>query len=276
MFFRLQTFWFFRARYFLWCLFAASSCACGFLGDRPSPTQKPSPTPKQIANASPIPVSTSQSLNNPSRIPDLAFPSTASKTFSPIGNVDFRSRDYPLPHGWQDADGDEATLVNGERKLSKERIGLEYVATRYFDVAGTKDDEAIVVLRINTAGNAIPQIVYIFTMEGDSTELIWFFRTGDRADGGLKDVRAENGELIVELYGQDRYIFGDVETQKIEGDEEQLCCPKFFTRNRYKWNGRTFILQGKRETYPLTGKNEPPQENKSDLPTNNKVTKNSH
>jgi hypothetical protein len=267
---------FFRARYFLSFIFVASFCGCGLFGSRPGVMQKPNPTPKQISNASPSPAPTSLSLNSPSRIPDLAFPSTASKTMSPIGNVDFRNRDYPLPHGWQDADGDEATVVNGERKLSKERIGLEYVTTRYFDIVGTKDDEAIVVLRINTAGNAIPQIVYVFTMNGDSPELIWFFRTGDRADGGLKDVRAENGELVVELYGQDRYIYGDVETQKIEGDEEQLCCPKFFTRNRYKWNGRTFVLQGKREIYPVTDKNEPLQGNKSDLSNNNKGTKNSH
>ena len=48
---------------------------------------------------------------------------------------------------------------------------------------------------------------------------------------------------------------------KITGDEEQLCCPTFFTRTFYKWNGKNFQLQKKRLTYSMADKSQPPQEN---------------
>ncbi|MEK7723640.1 MAG: hypothetical protein AAB336_04775 [Acidobacteriota bacterium] len=101
----------------------------------------------------------------------------------------------------------------------------------------------------------------MFEWKNEKPEILWYFRTCDRADGGLRDIRAENSDLIIELYGQDRYIFGEVETLKIIGDEEQLCCPTYFTRNRYKLISNRFVLQGKRETYSIAKPNDPPIEN---------------
>lgn len=185
-------------------------------------------------------------------------------TDSSIGTFDFKNYVYPLPRGWQDVDGKEATLENGARRMSEDRIGLSYVTTIFGDVTGDGEDDAFVILKIETAGSAIPQIVYVFTMKNEEPELIWHFRTGDRADGGLKDLRAENGELVVQLFGQDRFILGELETSKITGDVEQLCCPTFFTRTRYKWNGKNFQLQGKRETFSIEDKTAPPIDNKGD------------
>ena len=91
--------------------------------------------------------------------------------------------------------------------------------------------------------------------------MIWHFRTGDRADGGLKDIRVENGLAVVELFGQDRYILGELDTAKITGDEEQLCCPTHFTKSRYKWNGNVFRIEGKRLTYQTADPNAAPVEN---------------
>src|SRR5437870_13403139 len=81
------------------------------------------------------------------------------------------------------------------------RIGLSYVTTKYLDITGDGQDEAVVVLKVETGGSAIPQIGYIFGWKNNQPQLLWMFRTGDRADGGLKDIRVENGELIIELYG---------------------------------------------------------------------------
>jgi hypothetical protein len=122
-----------------------------------------------------------------------------------------------------------------------------------------------VILKIETGGTAIPQIVYVFDWKNNAPELLWTFRTGDRADAGLKDLRASDGNLIVELYGQDRFLLGGFETGKITGDEEQLCCPSYFTRTAYKWNGSTFLMQGKRMTYSLSQPSLPPQENLGDI-----------
>ena len=188
-----------------------------------------------------------------------------SGSAAPIGKFDFRNYTYPLPRGWQDSDGKDLTLENGLRPLVKEKIGASLVTTKFGDVTGDNVDEAFVILKIITAGSAIPQIVYVFTWKDEQPELIWHFRTGDRADGGLKNVFAEDGKLVVELYGQDRYVLGEVETMKITGDEEQLCCPTHFTRTSYEWNGNVFRMQGKRLTFSAADENAPPVENKSEL-----------
>ena len=204
-------------------------------------------------------------------------------TSSPLASFDFRNFTYPLPRGWQHPDGDEIALVNGhldpkfkdihedmspEEKAAarlERRIGMSYVTTRFLDADADGQDEAAVILKIETGGSAIPQLVYIYAWKDGRPELRWNFRTGDRSDGGLKDLRAENGELVVELYGQDRFLLGQYETGKITGDEEQICCPLYFTRSFYKWNGRSFQLQRKRLTYEVANPSAPPLENHGEI-----------
>jgi hypothetical protein len=219
----------------------------------PTVPVKSTPTPE----ASPSP-----------QIPNLQTELTDDRnktTGAPIGGFDFKNYTYPLPRGWQDSDGKEVQLIDGKRPMEMteevERIGLSYVTTKFLDVTGDASDEAFVILKIETGGAAIPQLVYVFQWKDEQPEMIWYFRTGDRADGGLKDIRAENGEVVIELFGQDRYIVGELDTAKVTGDEEQLCCPTFFTKSRYKWNGNVFQIQGKRLTYSVTDKNAPPIEN---------------
>lgn len=214
-------------------------------------------------------------------------------TASPIGQFDFKNYTYELPRGWQNPDGTtEITLTGGklapvEKNINdsmddasradakaQRRIGMSYVTTKFLDVTGDGQDEALVVLKIETGGSAVPQLVYVFDWKNGAPELIWPFRTGDRADGGLKDMRAENGELVIELYGQDRFVLGQTETGKITGDEEQLCCPIYFSRTRYKWNGKNFLMQGKRLTYSVAAPSAPPLENYGDIVNNPQKAKN--
>ncbi|MFL6373463.1 MAG: hypothetical protein ACJ73D_02240 [Pyrinomonadaceae bacterium] len=209
------------------------------------------------------------------------------ETTSPLGKFDFKNYTYKLPHGWQNPDGsDDITLVNGKvtpyagtvsEDMSDEgkaaaktqrRIGMSYVTAKYMDLTGDGQDEAVVILKVETEGSAIPQIGYIFSWKNNAPELIWTFRTGDRADGGLKDIRSENGMMVVELYGQDRFLLGGNETGKITDDREQLCCPTYFTRSFYKWNGSTFLMQGKRLTYSMGDPHATPLENYGDIVNN--------
>jgi len=225
---------------------------------------KPSPTP-----TSSIPNLQAELLDNRNKT-----------TTSPIGNFDFKNFTYELPRGWQNPDGtSDITLTNGrvapvttqtsesmdeDQKMaakSQRRIGMSYVTTKFFDVTGDGQDEAIVILKVETEGSAVPQLVYVFEWKGGKPELIWPFRTGDRADGGLKSIRADKGQFVIELYSQDRFILGQTETGKITDDREQLCCPTYFTRTTYKWNGRNFLMQGKRLTFSMTDPDEPPVEN---------------
>ncbi|MEJ7624103.1 MAG: hypothetical protein WKF34_08910 [Pyrinomonadaceae bacterium] len=227
----------------------------------------PVPTPSPI-----LPNLQSEILDNRNRA-----------TTSPIGAFDFRNHTYELPRGWQNPDGTaDITLVNGrvprvDRNIREEmddaekaearaerRIGMSYVTTKYLDATGDGVDEAVVILKVETGGAAIPQIVHIFAWRDSKPEIIWPFRTGDRADGGLKDIRAENGELVIELYGQDRFLLGQTETGKITGDEEQLCCPTYFTRTYYRWNGNAFLLTRKRLTFSINDPRAPAQENLGD------------
>ena len=197
------------------------------------------------------------------------FPPTLSEildrgdtnTDSPIKDHDFLNYTYPLPRGWQDVDSREITLVDGTRSMTEEKIGMSYVTTKFGDVTGDDVDEAFVILRVGTGGAATPHIVYVFENGEDEPEIIWYFRTGDRSDGGLKRVYADGGDLVVELFGQDRYIFSQMETLKIIGDEPQLCCPDSFTRNRYKRISNGFELKGKRLTFSLANPDLPPREN---------------
>jgi hypothetical protein len=230
-----------------------------------SPTAKPTPSPARP--------------NLQSEVTDDRFKTTNS----PLGSIDFKNYSYPLPHGWQNPDGSDLTLTNGKldpvsadtdlgmdpdeaaEAKSQRRIGGTYVAARFFDVTSDGEDEAFVIIKIETTGSAVPQIVYVYTWKQDKPELIWYFRTGDRADGGLKDIRAENGELVLELYGQDRFLLGEAETSKITDDYEQICCPTYFTRSFYKWNGKNFQMQGKRLTFSVADPSAPPVENMSEL-----------
>lgn len=185
----------------------------------------------------------------------------------PIGDFNFKNFTYPLPRGWQDADSKEVTLDNGKRRvnITEGKIGMEYVTTKFFDVTGDEKDEAVVILRVLTGGGAIPQIVYIYEWNDETPELLWYFRTGDRADGGLKKIYAEEDKLVIELYGRDRYIFSQMETSKIVGDEQQLCCPSHWTKTRYKKEGSSFRLQGDRWTYSLKNEGSPPVKNMNEL-----------
>lgn len=233
----------------------------------------PAPAPEPSAAESPdIPNLQSELLDDPHKT-----------TTTPLGSFDFKNFTYPLPRGWHDPDNTDLTLTDGRRvpvtrfideempdeekieARATRRIGMSYVTTKFFDVTGDGQDEAIVILKVETTGNAIPQLVYVYEWKDDKPELLWNFRTGDRADGGLKDMRTEGGELVIELFGQDRFLLGEIETGKITGDEEQLCCPIFFTRTSYKWNGRNFLMQRKRLTYSIPDPSAPPLENYGDI-----------
>ena len=243
--------------------------------------QESNTTEQPVAQAEPPKASQPPAQASPA-VPTLQTEITDDRfksTNADIGKFNFKNYTYPMPRGWQHPDGKEITLENGkvkpvevvideempdEEKAARRaarRIGLSYVTTRYFDVNGDGNDEAIVILKVETGGSAIPQLVYIFEWKDSAPELIWYFRTGDRADGGLKDLRMENGLFTVELFGQDRFLLGETETNKITGDEEQICCPTFFTRTQYKWNGRSLQMQGKRLSYEIANPSKPPLEN---------------
>ncbi|MDQ6653157.1 MAG: hypothetical protein M3Y84_10485, partial [Acidobacteriota bacterium] len=119
------------------------------------------------------------------------------------------------------------------------------VSLAYGDVTGEGSEEAMVVLFENVKGSAIPYYVYVYALERRKPKALWSFETGDRGDGGLRKVYAENGGLVVELYGKNTGI-GDIANK----EEAGACCPKSFTRIRYQWRRQKFRQKGSREVLP--------------------------
>lgn len=169
-----------------------------------------------------------------------------SSTNQGIRSVDFANFTYP----WVSDLGDPKqsfTLQNGEYAGGRDEEPMSMRRVVYGDVTSDGTEEAMIILSVVvTGGTARPHVVYIYTLH-EHPKLLWAFSTGDRADGGLRQVYAENGKLVVELYGKSRII--GRESNNIE-DQFGVCCPKFFTRARYEWQGTRFQQNGTEETLP--------------------------
>jgi hypothetical protein len=126
---------------------------------------------------------------------------------------------------------------------------VSLVAIAYGDVTGDGDEEAMLVLTESIAGTAIPYYIYVYTMEKKHPRLLWAVATGDRAEGGLRKVYSENGELVIELYGNGARVNGNV----FAGDGNRACCPLSITRTRYRWKANRFVQHGKSEIFPSNG-----------------------
>jgi hypothetical protein len=79
--------------------------------------------------------------------------------------------------------------------------------------------------------------------------MLWAFQTGDRADGGYKNIYAASGRLVVELQGKDKIIGKNL--YEDDGTKNGDCCPTFFTRTRYEWGAKRFRQKGKSEVFPI-------------------------
>jgi hypothetical protein len=118
----------------------------------------------------------------------------------------------------------------------------------YGDVTGDGREDAIVVLYAEMGGTESSNDVFIYTLRHDKPVLLWKFATGDRAEGGLIKTYAQNGNLIVELAGENRFIGGKL----YGGDCTGACRPPFFTRTKYQWTRGAFRRRGV-ENLPFTG-----------------------
>lgn len=162
--------------------------------------------------------------------PTPLFPSPLPIANSPIRSIDFRKVTYRDLPDYSKPKASRVTPKAGE-------VTPSFIT--YGDATGDGNEEAMVTVSIENRGSALPYYVYIFTLENRKPKLIWHFETGDRAEGGLRQVFAENGKLEVDLYGKNRVI-----GRNLYLGDEGLCCPRAFTRTRYKWNGKNFQQDG--------------------------------
>jgi hypothetical protein len=152
---------------------------------------------------------------------------------SPIRSVDFENFTYPNIG----AKGTFTVKAGAEPGVEEARSVIDVL---YGDVTADGNEDAMVVQSQNIRGSAIPYFVYVFTMNGSKPKLLWSFATGDRAQGGLRRVLAENGNLVVELYGKDAYVG----MPDYDASADCAACATHYTRSRYAWQNNHFRRVG--------------------------------
>jgi hypothetical protein len=154
----------------------------------------------------------------------------------------------PLFRGTTGDDGRRSfTLSNGifqpgfNERGHIERIGAYLKSVEFADVTGDRHKEAIVAVGNLCECSGVWFGVYVYKLSDNKpARLLWAFRTGDRAVGGLRNVYGRRGRLIVELYGS-----GSSQNLPPEPYYGAQCCTQDYTQRRYRWNGRRFIQEGK-------------------------------
>src|SRR5262245_57610423 len=173
-----------------------------------------------------------------------------------IRSVDFRNFSYPKTKGLYLSHSRNLPfrLKGGSLPETRDKqgfvdeMGVYLGKVSYGDVTGDGQEEAIVVLSFLTGGSSMLDCVYVYTWDQRRPKLIWAFDTGDRANGGLRLVKAENGRLLVELYGNGKLIGKDLDAE--DKTNQGACCPIFFTRANYKWTGNVFRLASRPKVLP--------------------------
>lgn len=183
------------------------------------------------------PPASQQPTNVASSAPKIE--STPSSTpIQPIRTIDFNAVAFPHYPEYTDRAKKYVTLKPGDGGPAM---------LNYGDVTDDGVEEALMMLGIENRGSAIPEIVYIFGLEKGKPKVLWSFETGDRADGGLRQVYADGGNLVVELYGRGKVIGTNLYAD--DGTRAQQPYPYIVTRTRYRWLKNHFQLIVKPEEF---------------------------
>lgn len=145
-------------------------------------------------------------------------------------SVDFKNFTYSLP---SELGKGKFTLKNGELMPTRnsdghvDEMGYSLSSEYYDDLVGDKMKEAVITLSVTTGGSAQPYIIYVFDLSEKTPKLLWTFVSGDRAEGGLRNVYTDNNKLVIETY----------EPKGSNGD----CCPNSYKSVIFQWRDNTFV-----------------------------------
>lgn len=170
-----------------------------------------------------------------------------------IREIDFKNFTYPVETG-----KDRFTLKNGETPFDKgEDILFSLENIEFADLTNDSEDEAIIKILVEYRATSTG-LMYVYTLENQKPKILWSVASGYDAKGGVKRIYSENGELIVELFGNNKFIEGKgkFEFSGEAGVPKNLYRPTTFTKFRFKWNGEKFILEDKPELLDYDLKNE--------------------
>jgi len=167
---------------------------------------------------------------------------------SPIRRIDFKNFRYVGPDDYAES----FTLKDGKKPfVFRKKDGISLIEVKYADLTGDGDEEAIITMGIQTGGSASHCLLFVYAMKNGKPQPLLKFITGDRADGGLKDIFQNNGELVVELFGVTNLVNGSWKTTTPEDKKRGDCCPTLYTRTKFKWNGIQFVIHGSPEVFDI-------------------------
>ncbi|HEV2911960.1 MAG TPA: hypothetical protein VGX92_01475 [Pyrinomonadaceae bacterium] len=173
-----------------------------------------------------------------------SFPAEARKVHDAIRRVDFRNFTY-LPSCAYD--GKPVRMRGGtySRDRGDDKMFLELVKVAYGDLTNDGRDEAVVITTCNTGGTGHFTEGTIYTMRGAGRAVeLARLEEGDRAFGGIRDVRVERGRLVVERFGPEEPGTG-------------ACCPKYVDTISYRWNKSVLAQMGETRRREFDGKYTP-------------------
>lgn len=163
--------------------------------------------------------------------PDISL--TKNIKVNNLKEVDFANFTYPATKEIAKITGLSEISLNDGSVIARDNagdisltMGLSYIYLG--NITGRdKIPDATVVLTYATGGSGISECVYLYTMKDGMLELLWSFDTGDRSDGGLRNIYSEGENLVVETFNSDGL---------------GACCTNSFAKSTYKWTGEKFEL----------------------------------
>jgi hypothetical protein len=114
-----------------------------------------------------------------------------------------------------------------------DRYSFDIFEISYGDLTGDGKDEAIILSVCNTGGTGNFSEGFVYTMKAGKPALIANIPGGDRAAGGLRSAKAENGLLVIDA--------------NEETEDSGACCPQSAIITKYKIsNGKLIAVGGPR------------------------------
>ena len=173
-----------------------------------------------------------------------------------IKDIDFKNFTYPWTKE-QELDEKEFTLKDGKKETNEDKSnGASFSSIEFGDVTNDGEEEAVISISPITGGNCSCNMIYIYSLQNGNPKLLWSFDTNDRADGGFKRAYAEDGNLIIETFGDNKFEDGKWDFNLPENGAKGLCCPTAYTKIHFRWNGRKFEVEGKPELFDYDWRNQ--------------------
>ncbi|MBS1792663.1 MAG: hypothetical protein JSS81_02345 [Acidobacteria bacterium] len=203
------------------CLFAAAGC---FVSNRSTTTSS------SDGGATPTPAAESSKEEAGAK---------AATPADEIRKTDFKNYTYEPSCAYDDPK--KITVKKGEytRDKGDDKMFFSVESVNYGDLTGDKIEEAVVVTVCNTGGTGNFSEGFIYTLKDGKPELLSRIEGGDRADGGIRSAKVENGLLVVD--------------RNDPGKNGGACCPEAAIKSKYRLEGKTLKQVGgdeKRDLYP--------------------------